>query len=169
MALGDLLITITGANVTKTAMVLMDLGEAYVSQHVALCRPVQSDMATYLYLWIVAPTAGRKVLEAAAYGAGKPGLNLDNIRQLQVALPPLVEQQRIVREADRLESTYDEVAHMAAVQLVRIGRLRQSILKWAFEGKLADQDPTDEPASVLLARIKAERDKTQPAKKKSRA
>jgi hypothetical protein len=39
----------------------------------------------------------------------------------------------------------------------RLSRLRQSIPKWAFEGKLVDQDPTDEPASVLLERIKAER------------
>jgi type I restriction enzyme S subunit len=39
----------------------------------------------------------------------------------------------------------------------RGARLRQSILKWAFEGRLVDQDPTDEPASVLLERIRAER------------
>jgi type I restriction enzyme S subunit len=36
-------------------------------------------------------------------------------------------------------------------------QLRQSILKWAFEGKLVDQEPADEPASLLLERIKAER------------
>jgi len=41
----------------------------------------------------------------------------------------------------------------------RLTRLRQSILKWAFEGKLVDQDPADEPAAALLARIKAEREK----------
>ncbi|MFN2398563.1 MAG: hypothetical protein ABR543_07965 [Gemmatimonadaceae bacterium] len=40
----------------------------------------------------------------------------------------------------------------------RIQRLRQSILKWAFEGKLVDQDLTDEPASALLERIRAERE-----------
>jgi type I restriction enzyme S subunit len=40
----------------------------------------------------------------------------------------------------------------------RLARLRQSILKWAFEARLADQDPNDEPAAVLLARIKAERE-----------
>ena len=44
---------------------------------------------------------------------------------------------------------------------LRASRLRQSILKWAFEGKLVDQDPNDEPASVLLERIRAEREKAQ--------
>jgi type I restriction enzyme S subunit len=39
----------------------------------------------------------------------------------------------------------------------RCARLRQSILKWAFEGRLVDQDPTDEPACALLERIRAER------------
>lgn len=40
----------------------------------------------------------------------------------------------------------------------RAEKLRQSILKWAFEGKLVDQDPDDEPTAVLLERIKAERE-----------
>ena len=43
--------------------------------------------------------------------------------------------------------------------------LRQAVLKWAFEGKLVDQDPTDEPAERLLARIRAERAAVSPAKK----
>ena len=44
-------------------------------------------------------------------------------------------------------------------------RLRQAVLKWAFEGKLVDQDPTDEPAEKLLARIRAERAAAAPTKK----
>lgn len=46
----------------------------------------------------------------------------------------------------------------ASLRLRGSARLRQSILKWAFKGKLADQDPADEPASILLERIKAERE-----------
>jgi restriction endonuclease S subunit len=85
---GDLLITITGANVTKSALVESDLGTAYVSQHVALCRPIKDVLPKFLYWFIVAESAGRKQLTTAAYGAGKPGLNLDNIKSVQINIPP---------------------------------------------------------------------------------
>ena len=71
-----------------------------------------------------------------------------------VALPPLAEQGRIVAEVERRLS----VIHQAEASLSRAERLRQSILKQAFSGKLVPQDPGDEPASALLERIKAERE-----------
>jgi type I restriction enzyme S subunit len=70
---------------------------------------------------------------------------------------------RIVAECQRLISLQAVTTHAAGTERGRIARLRQSILKWAFEGKLVDQDPNDEPASELLARIKAEREKAAPA------
>ncbi len=63
------------------------------------------------------------------------------------------------------EETERSVANSAA----RLARLRQSILKWAFEGKLVDQDPNDEPASMLLEHIKAERAAAAPAARARRA
>ena len=57
----------------------------------------------------------------------------------------------------RLLSVADEVAQSALQNAERRRRFRQSILKWAFEGKLVDQDPNDEAASVLLERIRSER------------
>ena len=132
----DILITITGANVTKTAIVDCELEQnAYVNQHVALTRPVIPELSEYLYLWIICPSYGRKDLEKAAYGAGKPGLNLTNIRELTIALPPLAEQRQIVEEVNQIFSIIDKLYTQTDRNLMRADRLRQSILKRAFSGK----------------------------------
>jgi type I restriction enzyme S subunit len=93
----------------------------------------------------------------AAYGAGKPGLNLDNLREPVLALPSLEEQQEINECIDEMFSNLDSTSMEICAQLHHLGSLRQAILKAAFTGGLVPQDPSDEPASVLLARIRAER------------
>jgi type I restriction enzyme S subunit len=150
---GDLLITITGANVTKTAIVRQQLDEAFVSQHVGLVRPIDSKISEFLYYWIISPANGRRVLKENAYGAGKPGLNLTNLRELPVALPPIGEQARIVQMVRRRLSVADEIDRQLDQSLTRAERLRQSILKWAFEGKLVEQDIEDESVLELIERI----------------
>ena len=131
---GDLLLIITGANVTVSAWVERDLGEAYVSQHVALCRPREQITSAYLHIWLMAPGAGKFQLDSSAYGAGKPGLNLENIRSITVFVPSLPEQYRIVAEVDRRFSVLDQVEATVTASLVRCGKLRQAILKRAFGG-----------------------------------
>lgn len=163
---GDLLITITGANVTKSALVERDVGTAYVSQHVALCRPSTKVFPRFLYWFIVAEAAGRKQLSDMAYGAGKPGLNLENICTVRVPLPGLQEQQRIVDLIEGKLSEVDQLELTITTSLRQSEALRQSILKRAFSGQLVP-DPHDEPASALLARIKAEKMQHTQASKKS--
>ncbi len=105
----DLLIVITGAGVTNPALLNCDLGEAYVSQHVALIKPTERALAPWILMWLMAPEGGRSVLVERAYGAGKPGLNLKNIRSLVIRLPPLAEQRRIVAKVYGLMSLCDRL------------------------------------------------------------
>ncbi|MCI0351454.1 MAG: restriction endonuclease subunit S [Acidobacteriales bacterium] len=177
----DLLVTITGANVTKSAMVPCDISEAYVSQHVALVRPVDTATATFLFLWIVSPEHGRAKLLADAYGAGKPGLNLDNIKEVRVALPPLAEQREIVRRVEALFRLADAIERRVAGATARADKLTQAILAKALRGQLVATEAElarresrpYEPASALLARIRnnsadVQRSSVRPQKKSTR-
>ncbi|MFZ1080855.1 MAG: restriction endonuclease subunit S [Candidatus Kryptoniota bacterium] len=76
------------------------------------------------------------------------------LAEFVLPLPPCQEQLQIVSEVERRLSAADEVGTYCDMSLRQAERLRQSILKRAFEGKLVPQDPTDEPASVLLENIK---------------
>lgn len=93
---------------------------------------------------------------ALAPGVGIVHLTAERMLAWPLPLPPLAEQHRIVTEVDRCMSVLDAVAALVAASSARLTRLRQSILRLAFEGRLVDQDPNDEPAAVLLERIRAE-------------
>lgn len=95
--------------------------------------------------------------------AGIYKVNQTDLGECVIPLMPRNEQHRILEEVERQTSVITADANGVALALSRAARLRQSILKWAFEGKLADQDPADEPASLLLERIKAERETAEPA------
>ena len=85
-------------------------------------------------------------------------INLTVLSQFPIPLPPLAEQRRIVAEVERRLSVAQQAEATVEASLARGERLRQSILKQAFSGKLVSQDPDDEPASALLERIRAERE-----------
>jgi type I restriction enzyme S subunit len=92
-----------------------------------------------------------------ASGGVQPNLNLQIIRSIAIPIPPLDEQQAITDTLSaQLEAAKDqEVAIELALK--QSAAQRQNILRAAFSGQLVPQDPNDEPASVLLERIRAER------------
>ena len=150
------------------AFVKSDIGTAFVSQHVALARPVDDCNTEFLYWYLIAESAGRKQLNKMAYGAGKPGLNLDNIRSVEISLPSLSEQAEIVSRINATLALQENLISNVGEQNRKTEVLRQSILKKAFSGQLVEQDPNDEPASVLLERIRAEKEKQQPKPRRKR-
>ena len=108
----DILVTITGANVTRSAQVDLDLPEAYVNQHVGLVRLADPPLSDFVFLVLVCPTHGRKQLKAAAYGAGKPGLNLNDLASVLVPLPSL-EEQRVI--TTRVQEALSEAENAFAI------------------------------------------------------
>jgi type I restriction enzyme S subunit len=116
---------------------------------------------------------GRNEIEQLSTGNQESMRNIgqERIRRIRISLPPVQEIQQIVSELERRFSVTDELEKVLNQNLKRAEKLRQSILKKAFEGKLVPQDPIDEPADKLLERIKAEKAKRETetkAKKKQK-
>ena len=154
---GDLLLTITGANVGKAARVDIDVNEAYVSQHVALIRLIDAGLGAYLHLFLTADAGGRGQLNKEAYGAGKPGLNLQQVGSVAVRLPGEKELADLMQAVSiQFGATRAQVIAIAR-GLEQSDAQRKNILQAAFSGQLVPQDPTDEPASALLERIRTDR------------
>jgi type I restriction enzyme S subunit len=129
---GDLLIVITGAGVTNPALFDRSIVEAYVSQHVGLMRPTEVETSGWFLLCLMSPSGGRNELTERAYGAGKPGLNLDNLRSLTVPLPPLAEQRRILAKVDELMTICDQLEAQIMVTEQNSRRFLESVLAEAL-------------------------------------
>jgi type I restriction enzyme S subunit len=135
--------------------------EAYINQHIALARSVSAINASYVAWFLASREGGQRQFLRLQRGATKMGLGLDDICAVNLPIAPLPEQHRIIQEIERHFSVADEIEKIVEQSLNQTERLRQSVLKRAFQGKLVPQDPDEEPAEKLLERIKAERARQQ--------
>jgi len=159
---GDLLITRTGS--LGTLAVFNDDVDAIPGAYLIQYRLEGPSVLPWYCFYVFKSPAGQAFLQGKGAGVGRPNLNAPTIESYPIALPPEAEQERIGVELQRLFSVIDASSSQVSESLSRCRRLRQSILAWAFQGKLVDQHSSDEPASVLLERIRAEREFTDPAK-----
>jgi type I restriction enzyme S subunit len=158
---GDLLFIRTNGSpslIGQGAVVVQELPRAYhFASYLIRLRVVNVDVVPrWIGLVWHSPVVRGQILAATASSAGQHNVSIAVARRIAVPVAPLDEQRRILFEVDRTASLIDMAAATAAAGQGRCARLRQAILKWAFEGKLADQDPSDEPAAVLLERIRTE-------------
>ena len=155
---GDLVMSVRGT-IGKVGLVANALAGGQVSPNCIRLEPGTGLNAKFMLRWFHAPSTQERVAGKTAATTIKT-IKASRLITTPIALPPVSEQQRIADEVDDLFSVAEKAAEIARSNARRANRLRQAILKWAFEGKLADQDPNDEPAVALLERIQAERAKT---------
>ena len=126
-------------------------------------RPVRQLRPEWLELVLTSPGC-RAFLRSRARGlAGSmPKISQPVLDTLAVVVPPEDEQDRIVAKVDVQLSCITACERAVDTGLARSAALRRSVLKVAFEGRLVAQDPSDEPASILLERIRAERATSEP-------
>lgn len=150
---GTILIGMIGEGRTRGQVAILDI-PACNNQNAAAIRVSEVGLSPeFVYYYLMG-----KYQENRRLGSGnnQPALNKARVQAIPLPLAPLAEQYRIAQALDvRLSITEHLEAESLAVN-VRCARLRQAILKWAFEGKVADQDSSDEPASALLERIRLE-------------
>jgi type I restriction enzyme S subunit len=98
---GDLLLNITGGSIGRCCLVPASLGQANVSQHVAIIRTAVEDIQSYLHRLILSPYFQSFVISEQT-GAGRGGLPKNRMDRIPVALPPVAEQRRILSRIDEL-------------------------------------------------------------------
>lgn len=156
---GDVLVTVM-ATVGRCCVVPENTETAIITKHVYRISPDRGLVFPAYMMWMLAAAPDvRLQMKSQVRGQTRPGLNGQILRQLAIPLPPLDEQGEILSIVDRASSVVEAQETEVLHAVRRSNRLRQAALKDAFEGKLVEQDPTDEPASVLLDRIRAEREK----------
>jgi type I restriction enzyme, S subunit len=151
--LGGELLVVRSGNVGETCVYPTDAGEANCSDLV-ITRLLDAMAAPYVAIFVSSPTGRRSVLGMQT-GSALPHFNVGAMERSPIPVPPLAEQSEIVAEVDRRLSVADAAEKQVEHALLRAARLRQAILRRAFEGNLVEQDPTDEPVAALLEQIKA--------------
>ena len=168
---GDLLIVEGNGSPSQIGRMAIWKGEiedCVHQNHIIRARLYSGLIPQYVESYWNSPIGASEVSKVASSTSGLYTLSVSKVSDLPVPLPPLAEQWRIVAEVERRLSVVQQAEGAVEASLKRAERLRQSILKQSFSGKLVPQDPNDEPASALLERIRVEREASHADAKNSR-
>ena len=153
----DIVFARTGATVGKSFLVTELPFESVYASYLIRIRLFDCISPSYLYQFFNSYCYWEQITDKSV-GVGQPNCNGTSLKELFIPLPPLHEQKRIVPAANALLK-YASVIESERASLQEIINLAKSkILDLAIRGKLVPPDPNDEPASVLLERIRAEKE-----------
>jgi type I restriction enzyme S subunit len=148
---GDVLLSI-GGTVGRVCRVPRQLDGANITQDTARISVDLRVSAEWVSMCLKSPVV-QKIMGAAIRGVAVRGINIGDVRALQIPLPSSDEQRETVARVEELFGLTDAIEAAVEAARRRADKLEQSILARAFRGELVSQDPDDEPASVALNRI----------------
>ena len=162
LAPGDILVVRTNGSVSlvgRAAEVTEPLpGDFYFASYLLRVRCLETSVVHRWVSALLASRQGRSWIESrAASSAGQHNLSLSTLLTIPIPLPPIVEQAEAMNALEAVLLSVSEQEQFLDKSLQQSTAQRQNILRAAFSGQLVAQDPHDEPASVLLERIRAER------------
>ncbi|MDN3476542.1 restriction endonuclease subunit S [Pseudoalteromonas sp. APC 3355] len=164
----DILYTVTGS---FGIPVLVKTDEKFCFQrHIAIIKPNKDYTSSEFLYYLLNSDFALRQAEEKATGTAQKTVSLKSLRGFQFNIPQIEEQTEIVRIVEHYFALADTLEKNLANAKQRVDDLTQSILAKAFRGELVPQDPNDEPADKLLARIKAARleaEKLEKAAKKA--
>lgn len=153
---GDILTNIVGPPLGKVAVVPSDHPEWNTNQAVVVFRPIESLNPILLKYWLLSDPV-RALLESTSKAtAGQFNVSLTTCRAVPLPIPPRSDQDRIVKAVEEKLSTIEAQEAIIERLIMRAGSLRSAILSASFRGALVPQDPTDDPAAVLVERSVAD-------------
>lgn len=160
----DVLMNIVGPPLGQVAVIPSAFAEWNINQAIAIFRAVEGVLPSFVCRYLMSPIAQQWLKARSKTTAGQTNLTLEVCRSLPFPLPPTEEQQALLLS---LEGAMDATARQSdsiKSSLKQSAAQRKNILKAAFSGQLVPQDPNDEPASLLLERIRANRSERDTAK-----
>jgi type I restriction enzyme S subunit len=156
---GDLLMVFVGAGTGNVGVVPNDR-LFFLGPNIGMIRIEAEGIVTrFVELFLQSPL-GSELKLSTVKAVAQPSLSMETIRQISIPMPSTKEQLQIVAVLDQRLLAVDRGEAEISEALARILALRQSILKHAFSGNLVPQDPSDEPAGAVLARLRARTDET---------
>ena len=173
LADGDLLIVEGNGSLDQIGRVALwggQISDCSHQNHIIRARPLPSTVPKYGLYWLLSPIGRTAIERVASSSSGLHTLSISKVSALPIPMCIEEEQAEIVRRIDLAFAWLDKIVaeHARAEHL--LPKLDQAILAKAFRGELVPQDPNDEPAPVLLERIKAEgAGADQPGRRRARA
>lgn len=164
---GDLLVVEGNGSIDQIGRVAMWLGavqDCVHQNHLIRVRCHRNLNPSFALYWLLSPGGRKAIEEKASTTTGLHTLSISKVAQLGIPVPDTMEQAEIVKKIEHAFAWIDHLAAEATSARTLIDKLDQAVLAKAFRGELVPQDPNDEPASVLLERIRAEREAVPAAK-----